>query len=151
MDEYSHLLQAFPMVNKSEASEKVVAIVRWFERQTGQSVTSFYTDGGTEFNHARKTLEAQGVDTDGSMAYTCASNGLPERHMALFLQSTRAALNQAKLPITYRDYAVRHVAWSNNMVLTARLKMTPHELAIGHSCPEIHHFRPFCCRCCINL
>ena len=62
------------------------------------------------------------MDTDGSMAYNSASNGLPERHVPVLLQSTRAALLQSQLPITYWDYAVRHVAWSNNMVLTARLK-----------------------------
>ena len=71
---------------------------------------SFYTYAGTEFNHLRKTVEVQGVETDDPTAYTPASNYLAERHVGLVLQSTRAVLPQAQLPMTYLDFAVRHVA-----------------------------------------
>ena len=43
------------MVYKSDTSEKVLAFVKWLESQTGKPVKSFYSDGGTEFNHARTT------------------------------------------------------------------------------------------------
>ena len=101
VDEYSRFVQAVPMVNKSEASTKVLSFVAWFERQTGQPVKSFYKDGGQEFTMARQTLRERGLDTDGSTAYTPASNGLAERHVGLLLQSTRATLLQAHLPMTY--------------------------------------------------
>ena len=55
VDEYSRFWYAVPMDNKSKASENLLAFVRWFELHTGQSVNSFYNDGGTECNHAQKT------------------------------------------------------------------------------------------------
>lgn len=42
VDEYSRYVQAVPMVHKSKASAKVLAFLKWFERQTGQPAKSFY-------------------------------------------------------------------------------------------------------------
>ena len=146
VDEYSRYVHAVPMVNKSEASEKVLQFVTWFERQTGRPVKSFYSDGGREFNHARTTLEARGVDMGGSTAYTPQSNGLAERHVGVILTAARAALHQARLPVTYWDYAVQHVAWCKNMVKHSTTKRTPYEMAMGHASTELPHVRPFGCR-----
>ena len=66
------------MVYNSDTSEKFLAFVKWFERQTGKTVKSFYSDGGTEFNHTRNTLEARGIDLGGSTGYTPEFNGLAE-------------------------------------------------------------------------
>ena len=99
------------METSSEASTKALEFVKRFERQTVQAVKSFYSDGGREFDKARKILGEKGVNTKGSRAYTPASNGLAERHFGLLLQSTRAALLKAHLPMAYWDYAVRHVSW----------------------------------------
>ena len=66
VDEYSRYVYASPMAYKSDNSEKVLAFVNWFERQSGKPVKSFYSDGGTEFNHATTTLEARGINLGGS-------------------------------------------------------------------------------------
>ena len=66
VDEYPRYVFSSPMVYKSDTSGKVLAFVKWFERQTGKPVKYFYSDGGTEFNHAWKTLEAGGIDLGGS-------------------------------------------------------------------------------------
>ena len=146
VDEYSRYVHTVPMVNKSEASEKVLQFVTWFERQTGSPVRSFYTDGGREFNHARTTLEARGVELGGSTAYTPQSNGLAERHVGIILTAARAALHQARLPISYWDYAVQHVSWCKNVVKHSKTKRTPCEMAMGLRPMDLPHVRPFGCR-----
>lgn len=146
VDEYSRFVHAIPMVDKSEASKKVLDFVQWFERQTGKPVKSFYSDGGKEFNQARKTLEARGIDMGGSTGYTPQSNGLSERHVGIILTSARAALYQAQLPMSYWDHAVRHVAACKNMVKHSKTNRTPYEMAMGHDSTDLPHVRPFGCR-----
>ena len=100
VDEYLPFVQAVPIVKKAGASTKVQQFVKSSERQTCQAVKFLYTDGGGEFNKARRTFEEKFVQIDGSSAYTRASNGLEERHVGLMLQSKRAVLLQSNLPIT---------------------------------------------------
>lgn len=61
VDEYSRFVQAIPIGNKSKASAKVLEFVKWVERKSGHPNRSFYTDGGSEFSLARRTLQEKGV------------------------------------------------------------------------------------------
>lgn len=119
VDEYSRFVQAVPMVHNSEASPNFLAFVKWFGRNTGQPIQSFYKDGGLEFSKCKLRLEDKCVDVDGSTAYTLASNGQAKRNVGIILQSFGAALFQAQLPVTYWDYAVMHVAWCKKWFYTA--------------------------------
>lgn len=146
VDEFSRFVQAVPIGKKSEASREVLQFAKWFERQTGSPVRSFYSDGGKEFLNAREALKDQGVDVDGSTPYTPQSNGLAERHVGIILTAALAALLQAKLPMKYWDHAVRHVAWCKNMVRHGKTGETPYSLLMGNPFHDIYHVRPFGCR-----
>ena len=142
MDEYSRYVYASPIVYKSDTSEKVLAFVKWIERQTGKPFKSFYSDGGTELNHARTALEALVIDPGGSTGYTPESNELAQRHFGIALTAARAALYQAQLPMAYWDFAVRHVAMCKNLVKHRKTNRTPYEMAMGRVSTELQHVRP---------
>lgn len=83
---------------------------------------------------------------EGSTAYTPASNGLAEQHVGSLLTAARAVLLQTKLPMSYWDYAVRHLAWCKNIVRHSKTVRAPYRDVMGHDCADIHHVRPFGCR-----
>lgn len=105
-DEYSRFVRAISIGNKSEVSDLILAFVRWSERQYGQLIRLFHSDGGKGFLQVCKALKANGVDFRESTPYTPQSNRLTERHVRTVLTAFCAALRQDNLPMWYLDHVV---------------------------------------------
>lgn len=106
-----------------EVSELLLRFVKFFEKQTGRVVKRMHMDGGSEFFRARDYLEDHGCDVSTSTPYTPESNSLVER-MNQTVVTTLACrcLQNAKMPQTYLQYAVRHVVDCRNYVLDFQTK-----------------------------
>lgn len=143
VDEASRYTFVKPMRKKGEASDVVLEFAKWFERQSGRSVFGFHTDGGGEFKKALRVLSAQGVDVSFTTGYTPQSNGLAERTHGIVLSMARSCLVQAKLPMRYWGFAVRHVADCKNNVPHSATKKVPVSVIQGSTSPSVEHLRPF--------
>lgn len=64
---------------KCETSDALLRFIRFFKKQSGHTVRTVDTDGGTELRRALRKLDAQGVKFSVTTAYTPQSNGLAER------------------------------------------------------------------------
>lgn len=146
IDEYSRYTAVRPIKSKADASDAVLRFVRFFERQTGCTVRKVHTYGGSEFKPALDRLEERGVQVSITSSYTPESNGLAERTNQTILGLARTCLKQAKLPLQYWSYAVRHVADCKNMVTHSATKTVPLEIFTCRSASAVTHLRPFGCR-----
>lgn len=146
VDEYSRFTQTYPMKSKGEASELLLNFIKKFEKQSNRVVKKIHSDNGTEFSRAFDILKKDGLEITTSTAYTPESNGLVERTHGVLLSSIRSCLQKAKLPMTYWNYALRHVTDSRNVLPVSGTGKTPYEIVFGVPSPNVRHMRPFGCR-----
>lgn len=146
MEELSRFTYCVPIRNKSLASDSLLRVIEQFERQTGHLVRTVHTDGGGEFRRAMAYLEGQGVKIEITTAYTPQSNGLAERTHSTILSLARICLSQAKLPMEYWSYAVRHVTDFKNNVPHTRTGKVPHQALYESPSRELRQIKPFGCK-----
>ncbi|KAE9070628.1 hypothetical protein PF007_g26875 [Phytophthora fragariae] len=98
-DEASRYLWGFMMHRKEEASEVVLAHVKWVLAQ-GQKVEVFNSDQGPElFNNKLKFfLEANGIEYTTTNAYSPEENGLVEKMNGVVMSRVRCLLTAANMP-----------------------------------------------------
>ncbi|GMF40654.1 unnamed protein product [Phytophthora fragariaefolia] len=98
-DETSRYLWGFMMHRKEEASEVVLAHVKWVLAQ-GHKVEVFSSDQGPElFNNKLKFfLEANGIEYTTTNAYSPEENGLVEKMDGVGMSHVRCLLTAANMP-----------------------------------------------------
>ncbi|KAE9260415.1 hypothetical protein PR003_g34379, partial [Phytophthora rubi] len=98
-DEASRYLWGFMMHRKEEASEVVLAHVKWILAQ-GHKVEVFSSDQGPElFNNKLKFfLEANGIEYTTTNAYSPEENGLVEKMNGVAMSRVRCLLTAANMP-----------------------------------------------------
>lgn len=146
VEEFTRYVHVSPLYHKSEASEELLRFIKRFEKQSGHIIRAVHTDGGTEFNKALSFLDEQGVDTSITTAYTPQSNGLAERYHGIITSSARACLIQSKIPESFWNYAIRHVANCRNAVRLEAKNQIPYQAVFKRSTPYTKYLRPFGCR-----
>ncbi|GMF24868.1 unnamed protein product [Phytophthora fragariaefolia] len=97
-DEASRYLWGFMMHRKEEASEVVLAHVKWVLAQ-GHKVEVFSSDQGPElFNKLKFYLEANGIEYTTTNAYSPEENGLVEKMNGVVMSRVRCLLTAAHMP-----------------------------------------------------
>lgn len=91
-------------------------------------------------------LESGDFEVTTTTSYTPPSNRLVELTHGVILSLARAAIEQAKMPMSFREYAVQHVATCGNVVPHSETKKVPYDTVFGTSSLELKHIKPFGCR-----
>lgn len=102
-----------------------------------------HTDGGTDFRRALYFLHADGVKMTTTTVHKPPSDGNFESVHGIILSFARTLLQQAKLPLGYRNYAIRHVADCKNFFPLQVTKRVPYEDAFGHAPLNIPYLNSF--------
>src|SRR5882757_3518141 len=98
---YKMTQQAFVMSHsKDQTAEFVKSFIRLLEKQTGNSVKIFKSDGGAEFssNHMKSYFDSRGIIHETSTAYCAQQNGKIERSMRTIKDCARAMLQNYNSP-----------------------------------------------------
>jgi transposase InsO family protein len=67
-------------------------------------------------------------------------NGVAERSHRIIIETTRALLISARLPVTFWSYAYRHAVYLTGYLVGSRRPLSPYELWFG-STPSVSHLR----------
>ena len=93
-------------------------------------VKKIRADGHSTYKEgALKTYcSKNGIQQQFSVVETQQENGGPERYNRTLLEGARALLKTANVPLSYWPEAVNTLNFTQNLLITTRLKKTPHEV-----------------------
>eukprot|EP00971_Amphidinium_carterae_P183811 3648649-Amphidinium_carterae.1 len=111
LDQWTRFSGVYPC-NKKSGEEVINAIRHFMGMCDDWKHVSVKSDNSHEIAHAVRSL---GLAHYVSTPYRHQSNGLIERHIRRLVESTRANLMQACLPVCYWPQAMRHASMSYNL------------------------------------
>src|ERR1700737_484 len=119
---------------------------RRVERQCGEKIKIFHTDGGKEFTGIFDDYFVQeGIKHDTTVPYSPESNRSAERQNRTLLTMIRPMMTTANLPRILWGETLATATYIRNRLPTRALDtMTPHEAWFGEK-PQIKHLRTFGC------
>ena len=134
---------------KSEAATQIMDSVRQAQTQTNRTLKHFHSDGGGEYhsNALLKFFKEQGTLVTTTTRNTPQHNGKAEVYNRMVLQTARAMLFHARLPVSFWKYAVLTAVYLLNRSVPSSHKKehkTRIELFTGHK-PSLSHLRVFGC------
>eukprot|EP00971_Amphidinium_carterae_P352155 6492455-Amphidinium_carterae.1 len=139
IDQFTGFGYVYPATSKS--SDEVVSGIRHF---LGEGIdwrnVSIKSDNSLEIKRAAKQL---GLAHYVSTPYRHQANGLVERFIRRLVESTRASLGQACLPVDFWTHGIRHAAMCYNIfVPVAESGETPWIRRMGAECEwdSVHAF-----------
>jgi len=126
------------------------------EKETGQQLKIFRTDGGGEYSSQefKSYLAEHGIKREITNAFTPQENGVSERanrtinNLARSMIADANEVLQAKqLPLSFWALAVRHAVWIKNRIITSALSadLTPYQAYFGRK-PNLVALRLFGCK-----
>eukprot|EP00971_Amphidinium_carterae_P338858 6476389-Amphidinium_carterae.1 len=131
IDQHTKFGYAYPASSKS-AEEVTFAIRRFMGDQVDWRQVAIKSDNSHEIKSAVKSL---GLAHYVSTPYRYQSNGLVERFIRRLVESTRAGLDQAGLPLEMWPHGIRHAALCYNMYAPVSDDgKTPWVLRMGDEC-----------------
>lgn len=153
VDTYTRMKFVRILDRKSDAEQQIIDFITIEQRQTGNMLKVFHSDGGGEFisTHFKKWLSDHGIQKTTTLTATPAHNAIVERANRSLLEKVRAMMLHAKSPEIFWPYAARYAAYVLNRSLTkgtTEQGVTPYQLWFGHS-PAVDHLRVLYCDCFI--
>lgn len=136
IDDHTSYKWVFFLKTLKELSQTFIEHLTYLQKQFPERpVQKLRTDGHTTFKRGK--LEAyckeHGIHQQFSNVETQQENGGPERHNRTLLEGARALLKSAALPLHFWPEAVNTMNDLTNLLITARLKKTPHETIMNKS------------------
>ena len=143
IDEMSGYIMVVPIKKKSDVAARFKSYMVWLERRAECSLKRLHSDNGGEYIALEDFLEEQGIEYTRSSPYAPQENGIAERCNRTIVESTRAMLTHAGLPLSFWAEAAVHAADLRNRFFCPRDgKVTSFELVTGRK-PRVDHLRIF--------
>jgi transposase InsO family protein len=147
VDDHSRYGWIILLHTKDQAKHKLLAWMKWVQRQTGKPLKHFHGDRGGEFLNTvlLDYFREQGVTWTFSNPHTPQQNGVAEARNKQIGRFTRTSLLHSNAPKFYWGYAAQHACVTNNLVPHGLLGgKTPYE--VWHSRkPNMHRLRTWGC------
>ncbi|PKU63556.1 Retrovirus-related Pol polyprotein from transposon TNT 1-94 [Dendrobium catenatum] len=149
IDDFSKFTWIYPIINKSEAFSKFIEFQKSVERQFSCNIKIIRTDNGGEYmNYKFKTYCAStGIDHQSTCPHSPSQNGVAERKHIHLIETTRALLIQASLPLSLwvdvlltANYLINRIPSSNTN------HKSPFEILHGQP-PRYDHLKVLGCLC----
>ena len=147
-DDFSRMIFAFLLKQKSDAAESLEQFIIFAKNQTGKNVKAIRSDNGTEyvnkrFNNFTKKL---GIQHQTTVPGNSQSNGRAERANGILQEKARCMLADSHLDKKFWSEAIATAAYLSNRSPKCTLSgKTPYELWYGHK-PNLSNLRIFGCR-----
>jgi transposase InsO family protein len=152
IDDLTHYVWTFPLRNKSDVFQCLLAFHAYVQTQFQLPILAFQTDNGKEFDNLafRRHLEQHGISFRLSCPYTSSQNGTAERIIRTLNDCIRSLLIQASMPFTFWVEALSTATHLlNRRPCRASGQATPFQLLLGAP-PSYNHLRVFGCLCYPN-
>lgn len=116
IDDYSHFCVVYPLVHKSEATEKLINYIIKLENETGNKVQRIRCDNGTEYtaNRLKNFCNNKGINIEYTLPYTPQQNGVAERLNRTLCDKTRTLFAETNLPKFLWCEAIQCAAYQLN-------------------------------------
>ena len=144
VDDFTRFTWTHFLTVKSAVKTILPSFVQLIETQFTVKLKKVRSDNGREF-FLHDFFSSKGILHEVSCVETPQQNGIVERKHQHLLNVDRALLFQAKLPICFWSYAIKHAIYLINRLPTPFLKLkSPYELVHGNP-PDLHLLRVFGC------
>uniref|UniRef100_A0A0A9XG27 Retrovirus-related Pol polyprotein from transposon TNT 1-94 n=2 Tax=Lygus hesperus TaxID=30085 RepID=A0A0A9XG27_LYGHE len=124
VDDFSHFVMVFTMVEKSEAANNLMKIIPQLETTFGQfCVSKIRCDNGGEFSSTklRHFCENRGIRLQYTAPYSPSSNGISERFNLTLMNKVRTMFAETNLPKHLWGDAIKSAAYQVNRSPTTAL------------------------------
>jgi hypothetical protein len=150
-DEYSNFRAVHFIKQKSEVLEHCKTFIALLHTQTGELVTEFRSDGGTEYLLLDSWLNSIEIRHQTTCRYSPQQNAI-ERDNRTVVQLVHALLySNTNIPLTLWAEATSCIVYTLNRVLSsANLTKTPFELWYGRK-PDVSNLRAFESEFCVLI
>lgn len=143
IDECSGYTVVVPIAQKSDVSKQFQRFLPWFERRYDCRVKRVHCDGGGEYVGLDGFLNGLGIERDIVPPYCPEQNGIAERKNRTLIETAKAMMSHANLPLSFWAEAVVHAADIRNRFLSPRNhSMTSYEIMTGIK-PRMDHLKVF--------
>ena len=146
-DDFSRCSAVYFLNKKSEALEKFKEFEKAVTNETGLQIGALRTDNGGEYlsKEFQKYLVDKGIKQELTVPHTPEQNGVAERLNRTLVESGRAMMAHAGLPMSFWAEAVATAVYLKNRICTSLLKeTTPYETWYGRK-PDLKHLKVFGC------
>lgn len=147
VDDFSRSTFLFPLVNKSDATSRIVNTIEYIKTSIGTSVKVLRTDRGGEFssNFLADFLASKGIVHQQPPAESSPQNGVSERAIRTVTSMTRAMLHSSGLPLfLWSEFALTAAYILNRSPLKAIGGKFPLQLWSGEK-PDLSYLRAVGC------
>jgi hypothetical protein len=127
---------------KSDAADKVIAVMKSVERQVDRKIKAVRVDQGTENAGVRKYCEEVGIEVEETPATEKRLHGHAERGIGVVQQKSRTLLCHANYPLYLWGEAVPTAVYLLNGTPLGPGKPSPYELLFKKR-PAFNHLRVF--------
>ena len=153
IDDHSHFLAVYPLVNKSDVLEKFQVYCSFIENLTGNKIKRLRSDNGGEYisKDMKNFLIDKGIVLDTTVPYTPQQNGKSERMNLTLGNMIRSMLSNAQMAKEHWKFALLVATYTLNRCLstaTGEKLKTPFEL-IYKKKPNLGNMRIFGCMCLV--
>ncbi|KAJ8736960.1 hypothetical protein PYW07_000231 [Mythimna separata] len=116
IDDYSHFCVVYPLVHKSEATEKLINYIIKLENETGNKVKRIRCDNGGEYtaNRLKNFCNDKGINIEYTLPYTPQQNGVAERLNRTLCDKTRTLFAETNVPKSLWCEAIQCAAYQLN-------------------------------------
>ena len=142
---FSHSCLVEGLRHKSEATDKAIVCINYFERQSGNKVKVIRFDRGELATEEMKLYcKNRGIKMETTTAHTSQQNGSVEKFNRDIVETIRTQLIQAKLPPSFWGYALEISNYQKNRSPHSSNpgQKSPMEMLTGRP-PDVSHMQPF--------
>lgn len=146
IDDYSRVIFAELLNEKSDAAEQLKKLITLKENQSGMKLKALRSDNGGEFTGGglKQWLKEKGIKHELSPPRTPQCNGIVERANRSIIEITRTMMSDSKMPSDFWAEAVCAAVHIKNRVKSSVHGRTPYEMWNSRK-PNIEHMRRFGC------
>ncbi|PKU68003.1 Retrovirus-related Pol polyprotein from transposon TNT 1-94 [Dendrobium catenatum] len=149
IDDFSKYTWIYPLVHKSEVFSKFIEFQKFVERQFNKTIQIIRTDNGGEYvNKQFQThCKTTGISHQVTCPHTPSQNGVAERKHRHLIETTRALLIQASLPLyLWVNTLLTANYLINRMPSPNTSHKSPYEL-LHNKQPDYNHLKVLGCLC----
>lgn len=147
IDHFTRYSWLFPLKQKSQVKDTVIAFTNLVENQFNTRMSTFYSDNGGEFMALRQFFQSKGISHFTSPPHTPEHNGISERKHHHIVETGMTLLSQASVPKQYWPFAFAVAVYLINRMPTPLLSMNSPFQNLFRQQPNYQKLRKFGCAC----
>ncbi|KAJ0432465.1 putative RNA-directed DNA polymerase, Protochlorophyllide reductase [Helianthus annuus] len=147
VDDYSRAVWTFLISHKNEASDCLINFQKMVKTQFGKLIKRIRCDNGGEFtsNKMKKFYGEEGILLETTCPHTPQQNGVVERKHRHLLETARALMFQACLPLKFWGECIQAATYIINRLPSKVINnRTPYEIIFGEE-PDYDRMKVFGC------